>query len=477
MSPTRPLCLPPLAFHRLAQRITQLATDYLTALPTAPAFPETSGEQTLALFDAPLPEAGLGEAAFDALPDVLAHARAPGPRFFGYVLGSGEPVAALGELLAGVANQNVTAWRSAPSAVTIERVVVRWLAEAIGCGAFQGSLTGGASSANLMGLAMAREAKASANEGGVEPGGTLYASAEVHMSIPKAVALLGLGRHSLRRIPVDERFRMQPEALERAIAADEAAGKKPIAVIATAGTVNTGSVDPLREIAAVARAHGAWLHIDGAYGALAAIAAPDRLAGLDLADSISLDAHKWLYQPVDCGCLLFRDPGAARAAFSSTDDYAATLTDHPLEGFAFFEHSIEMSRRFRALKVWLSLRYHGLGAFRAAIEADLSLAARLAAAVAAEPRLELMAPVALSAVCFRFVGAAGTGPDAAAGEALDRLNLAILQRTKERGRVFLSNATIRGRFALRACVINHRSTAEDVDEIVAETLSAAAEIA
>jgi aromatic-L-amino-acid decarboxylase len=470
------LPLPPSTFQKLAQRITQLASDYLAALDTAPAFPSTSGERTLELFDAPLPEAGLGEAALDALPDVLLHARPPGPRFFGYVFGSGEPVGALGELLAGVLNQNVTAWRSAPSAVTLERVVVRWLAEAIGCAGFQGSLTGGGSSANLMALAMAREAKAPANERGVTPGGTVYASSEVHLSIPKAAALLGFGRQNLRRIPVDDRFRMQPRALGRALADDIAAGKTPIAVIATAGTVNTGSIDPLPEIAAIARAHGAWLHIDGAYGALAAIAAPDRLKGLDLADSISLDPHKWLYQPVDCGCLLFRDPGVARAAFCHSDDYAAPLTDHPIEGFAFFDQSIETSRRFRALKLWLSLRYHGLAAFRDAINADLSLAERLAAAVAAEPRLELMAPVALSAVCFRFVGDAGAGSGDPASDALDPLNLAILKRMKARGRVFLSNATLRGRFALRACVINHRTTAEDVDEVITETLAAAREV-
>jgi glutamate/tyrosine decarboxylase-like PLP-dependent enzyme len=470
------LSLPPSTFERLAARVSAIAADYLAGLPTARAFPETSGQTTLSLFDAPLPEEGLGEGALDALADVLAHTRPPGPRFFGYVLGSGEPVAALGELVAGVANQNVTSWRSAPSGVVIERAVIRWLAEAIGCPGFQGSLTGGASSANLMGLAMAREARAQANERGVLPGGALYASEEVHMSIPKAAALLGMGRQALRRIPVDDRFRMDPRALERAIEADEAAGIKPVAVIATAGTVSTGSVDPLGEIAAIARAHKTWLHIDGAYGALAAIAAPALLDGLSLADSIALDAHKWLYQPVDCGCLLFRDALAARATFASTDDYAATLSEDPVEGFAFFEESIEMSRRFRALKLWLSLRYHGLGAFRDAIRANMELAQRLAAAIAAEPRLELLAPVALSAVCFRFVGEAGARPDGADDGALDRLNLAILQRMKDRGRVYLSNARVRGRFALRACIVNHRATAEDVDAIVSETRISAAEI-
>jgi hypothetical protein len=293
-------------FRALADRVVDLAAGLLAGLPTARAFPETSGAETQAAFDAPFPEDGLGPVALDALARVIALSRPPGPRFFGYVLGSGEPVAALGDLLAGVLNQNVTAWRSSPAAVTIERVVVRWLAEAIGCPGFVGSLTGGGSSANLMGLAMAREARAPANTDGVVPGGVVYASSEVHMSIPRAAALLGLGHAGVRSIRVDGSFRMDVAALERAVEEDVAAGRRPIAVVATAGTVSTGAIDPLRPIAEVAARHGLWMHVDGAYGALAALAIPEAFEGMELADSISLDAHKWLYQPLDCGCLLYR---------------------------------------------------------------------------------------------------------------------------------------------------------------------------
>jgi glutamate/tyrosine decarboxylase-like PLP-dependent enzyme len=355
----------------------------------------------------------------------------------------------VGDLVASVLNQNVTAWRSGPAAVTIERTVVRWLAESIGCAGHTGSLTGGGSTANLMALAMAR---------GTATGGTLYASAEAHMSIPKAAALLGLGHDAVRTIPVDESFRMIPDALDLAIRNDVDAGRRPVAVVATAGTVSTGSIDPLEEIAAIATRHGVWLHVDGAYGALAALALPDAFRGLDRADSISLDPHKWLYQPLDCGCLLYRDPRAARAAFSHTGDYAKPLQSDPAESFAFFDESIELSRRFRALKLWLSLRYHGLEAFREAIRGDLALARRLAAAIDAEPSLERLAPVPLSAVCFRYRGS-------------DELNLRILQGILKRGRVYISNATIHGRFALRACIVNHRSTADDVDAVVSETLA------
>jgi aromatic-L-amino-acid decarboxylase len=395
----------------------------------------------------------MGAAAFDAMEAVLAHSRPCGPTFFGYVLGSGEPVAAVADLVASVLNQNVTAWRSGPAAVTIERVVVRWLAEAIGCPGFRGSLTGGGSTANLMGLAMARQARA----------GTVYASAEAHMSIAKAAALLGLGEDGVRTIPVDDAFRMVPEELDRAIRDDLQAGKRPSAVVATAGTVSTGSIDRLDAIANVAEHHGLWLHVDGAYGALAAMVVPQSFPGLERAHSISLDPHKWLYQPLDCGCLLYRDPAAARAAFSHTGDYARSLQSDPTESFAFFEESLELSRRFRALKLWLSLRYHGVEAFREAIRGDLALAQRLASAIDAHPALERLAPVALSAVCFRHQGS-------------DDLNLRILQRIVRRGRVYLSNATVRGRFALRACIVNHRSRPEDVDAVVSETLAAAEEV-
>jgi len=320
-----------------------------------------------------------------------------------------------------------------------------------------------------MALAMAREAREPASANGVRPGAVVYASAEVHMSIPKALALLGLGHHALRLVPVDEEFRMQVPELERAVRDDLAAGRRPLAVVASAGTVNTGAIDPLGAISAVARGHGLWMHVDGAYGALAALATPGAFAGMELADSLSLDAHKWLYQPLDCGCLLYRDPAAARAAFSHTGDYTRSLLEDPVERFAFFEESLELSRRFRALKPWLSLRYHGLRAYRDSIRTDLVLAQRLAAAIDARPELERLAPASLSAVCFRH---RGDGPRSDAE--LDRLNQDLLLRVVRRGRVYLSNATVRGRFALRACLVNHRSTEADVDAVVPEVLSAAA---
>lgn len=467
-TPAPPLSVSDSEFRALAARMTELVADFYARLGEMRAYPRTSGPAATAAFEAPLPVLGLKAEALDALDQVVRLSRPPSPRFFGYVLGSGEPVAALGDLLASVLNQNVTAWRSAPAAVTIERVVVRWIAEAIGCPGFTGSLCGGGSSANLMALAMAREDRAPANDNGARPG-TVYVSSETHMSIAKAVGLLGLGRNNMRVVPVDARLRMQVAELVRMIEEDRAAGRELIAVVASAGTVSTGAIDPLGEIASVCDRYGLWLHVDGAYGALAALACPEKFAGLERADSLSADLHKWLYQPTDCGLLLFRDAALARRTFAHTGEYARVLDAPDIEGFAFFEESFELSRRFRALKVWLSLRYHGLEAFREAIRADLRHAAELAERIRACPQLELRAPTDLSAVCFRYRGA-NLAPDT------DDLNMAILRRVIDNGRVYLSNASVRGQVALRACFVNHRTRAADVGEIVTEVLEAARSI-
>ena len=463
-------------FRHLAEDAVQMTAEYVSTLHQRRVFPETRGVDTERLFasDEAAPENGLGETALAALADVISHSRAQNGRFFGYVQGSSEPVAALGDFVASVLNQNMTAWRSSPAGVTIERTIVRWLAEAIGCGGFSGTLTGGGSAANLMALAMARESRIPANDRGMlgndKAKATIYASEQVHMSIPKAVAMLGIGRENLRYVPCDDSYRMLPSELERAIAADKLRGFKPIAVVASAGTVNTGSIDPLREIAAIAGAHDLWLHVDGAYGALAAIAAPEKFRGLGQADSISLDAHKWLYQPLDCGCLIYRDPEIGRKSFTYTGTYAKQLSSDPIEGFAFFEESIELSRRFRALKLWLSLRFHGLRSFRDAIRMNLDQAQRLAAAVKSQAELELVGPVELSAVCFRHLLSTHATEDER-----NRFNLALLQKVVSRGSVYLSNAELKGKFCLRACIVNHLTTNADIDSVVPEVLAAASE--
>jgi aromatic-L-amino-acid decarboxylase len=469
----KPLELSPEHFRALAADTVALSVEYLSTLDARPVFPKTSGAETERLFAEEVPEHGMGDEALGALRDVIAHCRAQNGRFFGYVQGSGDPVAALGDLLASILTQNITAWRSSPAGVSIERTVVRWLAEAVGCHGFSGILTGGGSAANLMGLAMARESRIPANDSGIlkAGAGVIYASEQVHMAVPKAVAMLGIGRENLHYVPCDDSYRMVPSALERAIRTDEAQGRKPMAVVASAGTVNTGSIDPLPEIAAIARSHNLWLHVDGAYGALAAIAVPEKFDGLAEADSLSLDPHKWLYQPLDCGGLLYRDAETARKTFTYTGSYAKQLSSDPIEGFAFFEESMELSRRFRALKLWLSLRYHGLRAFRAAIQRDLEHAQRLAVTIKNVPALEVVAPVELSAVCFRH-----RVHEDASEEVRNLFNLALLKRIVSRGRVYLSNTELKGQFCLRACIVNHLTRDSDIDAVVPEVLETASEI-
>jgi aromatic-L-amino-acid/L-tryptophan decarboxylase len=445
---------------RLVDEAMDLAKSYWASVEERRAYPVTGGEQTTKLFSRPWPEAGLGRAVLQDFETIAEHSRPSGGKFFGYVFGSGEPVGAIGDLLAAVLNQNVTSWRSSPAATAIEHAVVGWLVEAVGCAGYTGSLCGGGSAANLMALAMAREAKLPANETGARPG-IVYASEQVHMSIPKAIALLGIGRSNLRLIPVDSELRMRTDALEAAIAADRKAGHSPIAIVGTAGTVNIGAIDPLPDIADIAKREALWLHVDGAYGGLAALAAPEKFRGLDQADSLALDAHKWLYQAMECGCLLYRDRHIARETFSHSGDYIRILNEDRTEGFAFFEESMELSRRFRALKLWLSLQYHGRRAFREAIAQDLRHAQLLAREIQSQPALELLAPVPLSAVCFRH---------------RTKDNAGILRRVIARGRVYLSNATIDGQFALRACFVNHRTTDDDVRAIVSEVIAAAAEL-
>jgi glutamate/tyrosine decarboxylase-like PLP-dependent enzyme len=457
-----PLHLTDEQFRALAGRVVDVASRYLAEVDRRPIRPQTTGEQSTELFGGPAPRTGLGMAALDELELIAEHSRRGNGRFFGYVFGSGEPVGALADLYASVINQNISAWRSGPATATIERTVVAWIADALGCGGFGGTMTSGGSLANLMGLAMAREAKAPANADGASPC-LIYASTETHLSVNQAAAMLGLGRAGLRSMPVDDRFRIRPEAVRAAIEEDLRQGTAADRRGRQRRHDRHGAVDPIAELAAIAREHGLWLHVDGAYGGPAALAVPERFEGLDQADSISLDAHKWLFQPLDCSLLLYRDPAAARRAFSFSADYVRPLSEDPVEGHAFFDETLETSRRARALKLWLSLRFHGLDAFRAAIAENMRQARLLADLIEAEPTLELCAPVELSAVCFRWMGA---GAD-------DSVNAEILTEVNRRGRVYLSNATLNGAFVLRACVTNHRTTDDDVAAVVAEVLAVA----
>ena len=421
-----------------------------------------SAERVAALIDGggelPLDGEPLGD-LLDACGRVLAAGRRTGPGFFGYVHSPPSPVGVAADLLASAADQNVTAWRSAPAATEVERTTVRWLGALVGFADDAGGLLlGGGSMANLTALLIALRATA-------EPDAdrrvmSAYASEEIHFSVAKAADVLGV---RLRCVAADADQRVEVAALRSAIAEDRRAGLFPFCLIGSAGTVSTGAVDALDELAAVASENRLWFHVDGAYGALAAADPRSRhlFAGIELADSLALDPHKWLYVPVDCGALLVRDPTAGAKAFGAgAGDYVRVLADQEAESFAFWEHGLELSRRFRALKVWMTLRYYGARRIAGAIAEDIAVAAHLAELVRAEPELELLAGPSLSICCFRH------RPEGLPEPELDRHNERLLDELQGDGRVYLSNARVGGRFALRACITNFRTTRQDVERLV-----------
>ncbi len=471
------------ALAELSLQVTQLVADYYSSIRSLPVFPDTHGGKTNEKLGTLLPiEAEPLNQLLDDCRAILNGSRHNGhPRFFGYVASPSTAPGAFADLIASAVNANVTSWRSGPAATEIERTVVGWLAEMIGYGNHDrkahGLLTSGGSMANLTALLIAHRSKSDPN---IAHAGlwdslpmTIYASEQIHMSIPKAADLLGLGRSRVRLVECDDRFRMSVSHLRERIAADLKNELKPFCVVASAGTVNTGAVDPLAEIADVANEFGLWFHVDGAYGALAALDQSKRplFAGLDRADSVSLDPHKWLYVPLDAGCLLFRDEAQARAAFSFDQaDYIKVHESNEAEAFAFWNYGPELSRRFRALKIWLTLRYYGVRRIAEAVSEDNALAAYLGQRVKEADDFELLAAPELSICCFRYLppssqsNANTESLDEVENSELDRLNNEIMLAVQRGGRAYLSSATIRGKFALRACITNFRTTRADIDQ-------------
>jgi len=483
--------------RELSLQVTQLVTEYFSEVSTLPVFPQTWGGKTIGEIGTTPPlEAEPLEQLLNDCRTIIENSRHNGhPRFFGYVASPATPPGAFGDLIASALNTNLTSWRSGPAATEIERTVIGWLASLIGYGGrdlvAHGLLTSGGSMANLTALLIAHRAKSDpevASKGLWNSACpmTIYSSDQIHMSIPKAADILGLGRAQVRLVPCDDRFRIDVSLLRQLIARDLESGMKPFCVVGSAGTVNTGAVDPLDEIAEVAKEFDLWFHIDGAYGALAALDETKRplFNGLERADSISLDPHKWLYVPIDSGCLLFRDEACARAAFAFEGaDYIKVHEQNADEAFAFWNYGPELSRRFRALKIWLTLRYYGVRRIAGAITEDNAVAAYLGEQVKSAIDFELLAPPELSICCFRYVPPAlqetfrTHGADTTAIEAeLDQLNTNIMNVVQRGGRAYLSSATINGRFALRACITNFRTTRADIDQTLDIIREAAREL-
>jgi glutamate/tyrosine decarboxylase-like PLP-dependent enzyme len=451
------------------QRLGRAAVDwilrYFSEQADLPVYPTISASELTARLSGPLPAGPQDPAQVLADVDEIArYGRHNGhPRMLGYVQSSGSFGGVIGDLLASAINQNVTSWRSAPAATTIEHQVVEWLKTMVGFDpGGTGILLSGGSFANFGGLAAALRASTDIdlNQRGVAalPGRPrIYASEMTHMSMPKAASMLGIGKDAIVRIPVDEQFRMRPDALGEQVAADRAAGFHPVCAVATAGDVNTGAIDPLDAIADVCQASGLWLHIDGSYGALAARSPQVKgaMAGLDRADSVSLDPHKWLYAPLDAGCLLVRNAAALRRAFSEGAGYIDVVADREMSDFAYWDHGPELSRRFRALKIWFLLKIHGARAIQAAIDDNIAVAGHLARLVDDSDDFERVAPAPLSIVCFR------------SRRGGDDFNRSLMVEVQRDGESYVSNAVINGRLALRACIVNFRTRPADVERLLA----------
>jgi aromatic-L-amino-acid decarboxylase len=380
------------------------------------------------------------------------------PGYFAYIPGSGTWPGVLGDLIASACNLEASSWVQAAGPSQLELVVLGWFKQWIGYPEeAAGVLVSGGSAANLTALACAREALLGAMSDEV----VAYLSDQAHSSMARAARVLGFRPNQVRVLPVDDQYRMRPQALAAAMAADLRAGRRPLFVAANGGATTTGAVDPLPELAALCREQGVWFHIDAAYGGFAALTERGRrwLAGIELADSVTLDPHKWLYQPFECGCLLVRAGRRLREAFRIQPDYLKD-TEAAGQEVNFSDLGVQLSRTSRALKLWMSLQYFGVDAFRAAIDRAIDLALFAQARIQASGQLELLSAAKLGVVCFR------RRPQGMDEDGLERLNQQLAEVLAASGQGLVSSTRLGGRFALRMCVLNHTSRTQDVERVL-----------
>ena len=459
----------------LAHRMMDDAIDYLQNVGERPVWQPVAGEVKQRLKSAaPLlqtkPEAVYQEFKRDILPYPLGNIH---PRFWSWYMGSGTFMGALGDFFCSLMNPNVGGGNHV--APLVEQQVIGWLRDMLGFPAeSSGLLTSGASMANLVGITVARNTNCGydvRHEGVRAATGPLlvYASSEIHSCNQKAVETLGLGSDGLRTVPVNADYTINIERLQQQISDDRAAGAIPFCVIGTAGTINTGAIDDLDALADLCQREKLWFHVDGAIGAVAILAdnVRDQLKGIERADSIALDLHKWMHIPFEAGCALVRHEAAHRDAFSLTPEYLAREAN--ARGIAsgmfwFSDYGLQLSRSFRALKIWMSIKEHGLDKFGRMMARNVEQAHYLGKLIAAEPELELCAPIGLDIICYRF------NPGGLSRERLERLNRDILGELHEQGIAAPSYTSLKGIYCLRVAIANHRSRFEDFELLVRETL-------
>lgn len=458
--------------RRLGYRVTDLVAEHLSTLRQQPAYVTRSREEAMRPLAMAPPEHGTD---FDTIiGDLQRHvipfaAREPHPGFIAYVPSCPTFPAVLGDWIATGYNFFAGVWPVAAGPNAVELVVLDWFRRWLGMPAStSGLLTTGGSQATLTALIAARH-EIVGERPELIAGLTVYVSDQAHSSVVRAAWITGLSRAHVRVLPSDAAFRMDPAALARAIAADRAAGLLPMAVVATAATTNTGAVDPLGDIADVCAAERVWFHVDAAYGGFAMLSdyGQREFGGIERADSVTLDPHKWLFVPFECGCLLVREPARLTAAFHIMPEYLQDVSG--LEQVNFADYGEQLTRYSRALKVWMSVRYFGVAAIRQAIERGIALASYFEQLVAAEPGIDVMAPARFGVVCFRL---RPNGLDAP--NELDALNERVLGEIVRDGRYFISSTKLRGSYALRICVLGYRTQEEDIEGLVAALRSALA---
>ena len=455
----------PKQFKRWIDQAGKLIALHYREHSEAKVFAGKSPVEVQELLDEPLPE---DSQSMDSLLDEVGEkilstiTNSAGPRYFGYITGGGNQVAVLAEMIKASINQNNLKWHSSPASTELERLVMRWVAEFIGYPTTSaGVLLSGGSVANFNCLAVARKIKAPvdiADEGiyGSRPM-TVYVSEEGHSSFDKAMDMLGLGKKYLRKIPVDDEFRIDIDQLEEQIRTDKNAGFHPICAIGVAGTTNTGAVDDLNAVADICQRYDLWYHVDAAYGGPAAKveAASDLFSGIEKADSVVINPHKWLYVPFEAGGALVKNPDHLRKTFSTIPDYLKS--DEQNGGRTdLMEYNLPLTKEFKALKVWMTIKAFGATRLRKEIASDIDKATYLSELVDSDENLELMAPVPLSIVCFRY------NPGGIEESSLNSLNDQLIQEIESDGRVFLTGTKIRGKTALRVCFINPRTDKEDI---------------
>ena len=472
LSELRDRCAAPLPhpdaeqMYALGQQTLAWVAGHLATLPHQPIGRTASRAEMEALLRRPPPEAGRDFAAvlaeFEQKVSAFAF-RTNHPRFLAFVPSAPSLLSVLGEWLCAGTNFFAGVWLEAPGPAQVELLVLDWFKEFLGCPpATSGVLTGGGSEATLTALVVAREGLPYEERGRA----VLYVTEQRHWSVDRAARVMGLRPDQVRPVPADEHYRLQPQALVAAVAGDRQAGSRPWAVVANAGATNTGTVDPLAALADFCRQARLWLHVDAAYGWTAALTAAGRelLKGIGRADSLTLDPHKWFGQTFEAGCVLVREGGLLARTFAMRPEYMQDVEPAGDE-INFADRGIALTRRFRALKIWLSVQVLGLGWFRALAERCCLLAELGQRLLEEAGCFEVLSPRQLSIVCFRYVPPSFTGrPDG--DERLNGLNLALINALRATGRAFLSSTRLNGRVAIRFCFVNWRTTTADVEEIV-----------